>query len=53
MTSGASGTAALNADGTLSYTPDANFNGAAAFTYTATDGSLTSNMATVLITVHR
>ena len=41
VTSGTSGTAVLNGDGTVTYTPDANFNGADAFTYTVTDGTTT------------
>src|SRR5438105_844786 len=41
----------LNANGSLSYTPNANFNGTDTFTYRASDGSLTSNVATVTITV--
>jgi VCBS repeat-containing protein len=35
----------------LTYTPSANFNGADSFTFTANDGTLTSNAATVSITV--
>src|SRR4051812_49530326 len=34
------------------YTPDANFNGADSFTFTASDGALGSNEATVSITVN-
>ena len=51
VTSGAGGTVVLNADGTVSFTPDANFNGAASFTYTVTDGSATSAPATVTVNV--
>ncbi len=51
VTSGAGGTAALNADGTVTFTPSLNFNGAASFTYTASDGSATSNAATVTVNV--
>ena len=51
VTSGAGGTAVLNANGTVTFTPSANFNGAADFTYTVTDGSLTSNIATVSVAV--
>src|SRR5262249_28533745 len=47
----AHGTLALNADGTFSYTPAANFNGTDSFTYRASDGSLTGGLATVTITV--
>jgi len=36
----------------LTYTPDVDFNGTDSFTYTATDGSLASNTATVTITVN-
>ena len=41
----------LDADGSFSYTPDANFHGTDTFTYQASDGSLGSNTATVTITV--
>ena len=51
VTSGAGGLAVLNLDGTVTFTPDANFNGAANFTYTVSDGSLTSNPATVTVNV--
>ena len=42
---------ALNADGTFTYTPATNFNGIDQFTYRASDGKLSSNLATVKITV--
>jgi len=45
------GTLTLNPDGTFSYTPNANFHGVDSFTYKASDGLLTSNTATVTITV--
>ena len=45
MTSGTGGTAVLNPDGTVTFTPNADFNGDADFTYTVTDGDLTSNTA--------
>jgi VCBS repeat-containing protein len=48
----ASGLLALNPDGSFLYTPAGNFNGLATFTYRASDGSLTSNVATVTITVN-
>jgi large repetitive protein len=51
VTSGANGTAVLNTDGTVTFTPNVNFNGAADFTYTATDGGLVSNIATVSVAV--
>ncbi|MGE5608133.1 MAG: Ig-like domain-containing protein, partial [Bacillota bacterium] len=41
----------LNADGSFTYTPDANFNGKDSFTYRASDGTLTSDPATVTIAV--
>jgi VCBS repeat-containing protein len=46
------GTLTLNANGSFSYTPAANFNGPDSFTYHASDGSVTSNIATVSITVN-
>ena len=39
VTSGSGGTAVLNPDGTVSFTPNANSNGAASFTYTTTEDS--------------
>jgi hypothetical protein len=45
------GTAVANANGTITYTPDAGYNGPDAFGYTASDGSAISNVATVSITV--
>ena len=44
------GSVTLNAGGTLTFTPTANWNGAPSFTYTVSDGSLTST-ATVSGTV--
>jgi VCBS repeat-containing protein len=41
----------LNADGSFTYTPDADYNGPDSFTYRANDGSLDSNTATVSLTV--
>ncbi|HYD80878.1 MAG TPA: ExeM/NucH family extracellular endonuclease [Paucimonas sp.] len=53
VTSGVGGTAVLNADGTVSFTPDAGFTGQASFTYTATDGKENGvgNTATVTVDV--
>ena len=48
----AHGSLTLNADGSFSYTPEADFSGQDVFIYTASDGSLTSNEATVTITVN-
>ena len=47
----AHGSVALNANGSFTYTPAANYNGSDSFTYTANDGSANSNVATVSITV--
>jgi len=41
----------LNTDGAFGYTPDPGFNGQDSFTYRATDGSSTSETATVTITM--
>jgi len=51
VTSGNNGTAELNADGTVSFTSSANFNGVADFSYVANDGMMDSNSATVTINV--
>ena len=45
------GVVVLNADGTFSYTPKANFFGTDTFTYQLNDGELDSNVATVTITI--
>ena len=45
------GSLALNADGSFTYTPDADYNGTDTFTYNANDGQFDSNLATVQITV--
>jgi VCBS repeat-containing protein len=41
----------LNANGSFTYIPAANFNGSDSFTYRASDGTLTSSLATVNIAV--
>ena len=46
------GTLTLNANGSFTYTPAANYNGADSFTYRANDGTANSNTATVSITVN-
>ena len=51
VTSGANGTAVLNSAGTVTFTPNANFNGAAGFSYTATDGTTSSNSTSVTVNV--
>jgi VCBS repeat-containing protein len=48
----AHGTLALNADGSFTYAPNANYNGADSFTYRANDGQADSNVATVNLTVN-
>lgn len=45
------GTLATNADGTLTYTPAANYSGSASFTYTVADGNGGSDTATVTIDI--
>ncbi len=45
------GTPVANGDGTISFTPNANFHGTATFDYTITDGTL-SDTATVTVTVN-
>ncbi len=45
------GTVSENADGSLKYTPNADYNGADFFTYRATDGTEESNTASVSILV--
>jgi Ca2+-binding RTX toxin-like protein len=48
---GSNGTVILNLDGTVTFTPTANFNGVADFSYVATDGIAHSNSATVTVNV--
>ena len=52
VTQGADGTVAINGDNTVTYTPNANFNGADSFTYTASDGNGGTDTATATITVN-
>jgi lipopolysaccharide export system protein LptA len=51
VTPPAVGTLTLNSTGTFIYAPPANYNGSVSFTYRASDGALTSNLATVTIAV--
>lgn len=51
VTQGANGTVIVNPDKTLTYTPNANFNGTDSFTYTISDGQGGQDTATVNITV--
>lgn len=45
------GALAFNADGSFTYTPNANWNGTDTFTYQVSDGTTSSNVATVTISV--
>ncbi|HUR17472.1 MAG TPA: Ig-like domain-containing protein, partial [Acidimicrobiales bacterium] len=47
----ANGTVAMGADGSFTYTPDANFTGTDPFTYVLSDGAGGSDTGTVIITV--
>ncbi len=51
VTQPANGTAVINGDDTITYTPDNNFNGTDAFTYTADDGFGGNSTATVYVTI--
>ncbi len=51
VTQGAHGSVTFNADGTLVYTPAANYNGTDTFTYTVTSGGVTET-ATVTVNVN-
>ena len=52
ITQGANGTVEDNGDGTVTYTPIANFNGSDSFTYTISDGNGGSDTASVNITIN-
>src|SRR5205807_1105834 len=47
----AHGSVLVNADGTYTYTPNADFNGADSFAFKANDGALDSNIATIILTL--
>jgi hypothetical protein len=51
VTDPAHGTVTLNADGSLTYKPTANYSGADSFTYKVNDSWLDSNIATVQFTI--
>ncbi|CAA6819128.1 MAG: T1SS secreted agglutinin RTX [uncultured Sulfurovum sp.] len=51
LTTPANGTVVINPDGTVKYTPDANFNGTDTFEYTVQDGNGGEDTATVTVTV--
>jgi VCBS repeat-containing protein len=50
-TNGSNGTVTNNGDGTVSYTPTANFSGTDTFQYKTNDGTVDSQLATVTVTV--
>ena len=52
VTGPAHGALVVNPDGSFTYTPAADFNGTDTFTYRASDGTLSSNLATVTLTVN-
>jgi VCBS repeat-containing protein len=52
VTQPANGSAVNNGDGTVTYTPNADFNGADSFTYTISDGNGGTDTATVNVTVN-
>ena len=51
VTDAANGTVTVNANGTFSYVPNANYTGPDSFTFKANDGTVDSNTATYSITV--
>ena len=51
VSSPSNGTLTLNIDGSFTYTPTSNFGGSDSFTYQANDGTSSSNVAVVTITV--
>jgi MYXO-CTERM domain-containing protein len=51
VTQPANGVAVVNADGTITYTANADFGGSDAFTYTVTVADVVSNAATVAVVV--
>ncbi|MCE9665879.1 Ig-like domain-containing protein [Halomonas sp. M5N1S17] len=53
VTQPSNGSVSINADGTITYTPDEGFFGSDSFTYQASDGDLLSAPATVLVTVNQ
>lgn len=51
VTTAAHGTLTLNADGSFDYEPELNYNGTDTFTYRASDGQDSSNLAAVTLTI--
>ena len=47
----ANGTAVVNPDGTVTYTPDPDFNGTDTFTYTVSDGNGGTDTGTITVDV--
>ncbi|WP_299157105.1 Ig-like domain-containing protein, partial [uncultured Christiangramia sp.] len=45
------GSAVINNDGTVTYSPNENFNGTDTFTYTISDGNGGTDTATVTVTI--
>ncbi|WP_156904887.1 Ig-like domain-containing protein, partial [Ferrimonas senticii] len=52
VASSPNGTVVINDDGTLTFTPNANFNGDTTISYTVTDANGATNSATVTVTVN-
>ncbi|OGG44698.1 MAG: hypothetical protein A3F84_28760 [Candidatus Handelsmanbacteria bacterium RIFCSPLOWO2_12_FULL_64_10] len=52
VTQGTNGSVAINPDGTVKYTPNADFHGSDSFTYTISDGKGETATATVTVTVN-
>ncbi|MBV9929944.1 MAG: tandem-95 repeat protein [Alphaproteobacteria bacterium] len=52
VTNGSHGTAVLNGDGTVTYTPASNYNGSDSFTYTITDSHGAATVGTANVTVN-
>jgi VCBS repeat-containing protein len=52
ITGPTNGTLTLNSDGSFNYAPNANFNGADSFVYSAGDGTLSSDATTVSLTIN-
>ncbi|MBN02472.1 MAG: hypothetical protein CMJ77_25510, partial [Planctomycetaceae bacterium] len=52
FTQGSNGTVVDNGDGTLTYSPNAEFSGSDSFTYTMNDGQGESDTATVTVTIN-
>jgi hypothetical protein len=52
VTQGAHGTVVNNNDGTITYTPDADYNGSDSYTYTVTSPTGVTETATVNVTIN-